>query len=77
MSPAMEVSYNEHVSAEIRAEMARQRLSQLELARRLRWSRAALSRRITGSTGWSLDEVEAVAGVLGVPLPALVGSSRS
>ena len=70
----MGVSYNEHVSAEIRAEMARQRISQLELARRLGWSRAAVSRRLSGGTGWSIDEVDKVAGVLGLTLPVLVGS---
>lgn len=69
----MGLSYNEHVSAEIRAEMARQRLSQKEMARRLGWSRAALSRRLTGGTGWSINEADKVAELLGVELRMLVG----
>ena len=69
----MEVSHNAHVSAEIRAEMARQRLSQKELARRLGWSRAALSRRLTGGTSWSIDEADKIAELLGVRLRELVG----
>ena len=69
----MGVSHNEYVSREIRAEMARQRISQLQLAERLGWSRAALSRRLTGGTGWSIDEADKVAEILGVDLRMLVG----
>ena len=69
----MGLSYNEHVSAEIRAEMARQRIGQSELASRLDWTRNKLSRRLSDQTRWSVDEVDEVAQALGVPLPVLVG----
>jgi len=71
----MERSYNERVSAEIRAEMARQKITQNVLAQRLGWSRAALSRRVTGGTGWTVNELQAVAEQLGVTLPGLVTAS--
>jgi transcriptional regulator with XRE-family HTH domain len=61
-------TYNEIVAGEVRAEIARQRRGQVELAAELGWTQAFLSRRLTGSVAFSTDEVEHVARVLGVPL---------
>jgi transcriptional regulator with XRE-family HTH domain len=65
-------TYTEIVIAEVRAEMARQRRGQVELATALGWSQAALSRRLTGSVAFSTDELAQVAGFLGVPISQLV-----
>lgn len=56
---------------EIRAELARQHLSQRQLAERLDWNQNYLWRRLAGRTPLSLDDVEAIAGQLGVSLLAL------
>lgn len=58
--------------AEIRAEMARQRLTQTELARRLGHRQDWLSRRLTGRVELNLGEIDAIAGVLGVPAARLL-----
>ena len=67
----MPITYNDSVASEVRAEMARQRVSQTVLAVRLGWSQAFLSRRLCGITDWRVDEIEAVAAALGVPLAQL------
>jgi Cro/C1-type HTH DNA-binding domain len=67
----MPITYNDSVASEVRAEMARQRVSQTTLAARLDWSQAFLSRRITGEVTWGADEIEAVANALGVPISQL------
>jgi len=54
------------VAANIRAELARQRVSQAQVAERLGLSQAAVSRRLTGQTPFELDEVAAVADLLAV-----------
>lgn len=64
-------TYNDSVAAEVRAEMARQRRGQVEVATELGWSQAFLSRRLTGGVAFSTDEIEHVARVLGVPLSQL------
>ena len=60
------------VAANIRAELARQRVSQFVVADRLGLSQAAVSRRLSGGTPFELDEVEAIASLLGVPLVDLI-----
>jgi len=67
----MPATYNERVASEVRAEMARQRVSQTTLARRLGWSQAFLSRRLCGGVAWDADVIEAVAGALDVPIGQL------
>lgn len=66
------------VAAEVRAEMARQRLSQQSLADRLGWSQQRLSRRIMADGGkyplvpFDVEELAQVAEVLGVPITQLM-----
>ena len=60
------------VAANIRAELARQRVSQFVVADRLGLSQAAVSRRLSGGTPFELDEVEAIASLLAVPLVDLI-----
>jgi transcriptional regulator with XRE-family HTH domain len=59
------------VAGEIRAELARQRKSQAELAGQLGVSRPWLSRRLSGETPLSIGDVVVIAGTLGVSIAAL------
>jgi hypothetical protein len=54
------------VAAEVRAEMARQRLSGARVAKALGWSPMYLSRRVSGQTPFDVDDLEALASLLGV-----------
>jgi energy-converting hydrogenase Eha subunit A len=67
------------VAAEVRAEMARQRVSQQPIADALGISRQALSRRMTGEIPFDVAELESIAGFLGVPVsrfwPAVAANS--
>lgn len=60
------------VAANIRAEMARQKVSQAALAERLGISQAAVSRRLAERSPFELDEVETCASVLNVPVARLM-----
>ena len=69
---ANESRLNESVSAEIRAEMARQSITQSELARRVSWAQSQLSKRLNGVVFFRADELERIADALGVPLHQLM-----
>jgi len=56
----------------VQAEMARNGITQGDLARSLDMHQAAVSRRLTGRTDWTLPEVTKVADLLNVPLSALL-----
>lgn len=60
------------IGAEIRAEMARQDLSQEGLAERLGCSQQWVSRRITGAIPVDAAELEKIATALGVPVAQLL-----
>lgn len=68
----MAISYSESVAAEIRAEIARQRRTQADVAEAIGWTQQYLSRRLTAQHPFSTDDIEAVARVLGVPLSKFV-----
>lgn len=57
---------NEHAAAELRAEAARQGLTQTELAERLDETQSWVSRRLTGDVAITVDELVRFAQVLGV-----------
>lgn len=57
----------------VRAEMARRRVPQIEVAQLLGLSQTAVSRRLNGGTDFSVRELIAVAGLLGVPASTLLG----
>lgn len=67
MSPA------ERVAANVRAELARQRKSQTELAQALALPQSAVSRRCVGRVPFDINELTVVAGFLNVPLGVLLG----
>jgi predicted transcriptional regulator len=60
------------VAANVRAECARQRVTQAELATLLNLSQAAVSRRLSGAVAFELDELHAVAERLSLQVEQLV-----
>ena len=68
----MASTLNDHVAAEIRAELARQRRSARKLAAELKWTVPYMSRRMTGEIPLDMDDIEAIAAALNVPLAALL-----
>lgn len=68
----MASTLNEHVAAEIRAELGRQNRSQASLAAALGWSPVYFSRRMTGSVAFTIHDLGAITTELGVPLAALM-----
>jgi transcriptional regulator with XRE-family HTH domain len=66
---------NTRVVEAIRLELARQRLSQAELARLLGHNQTYVSWRLTGRTELKLSEVQEIADVLEVPVEQLLTSN--
>lgn len=56
----------------IRAEMARRRVSQRHMAEQLGISQAAFSYRMSGKTPLDINELDTIAKTLGVPVESLV-----
>lgn len=67
---------NEHIAAEIRAELGRANISQAEFAPRIGLTSSSLSRRMNGEIPWNIDELELVAQELGVELGQLMNPVR-
>lgn len=57
--------------ANVRAEMARKKVSQTELATHLGLSQTSVSARLGGRIAFDINELHAIASFLGVPLSAL------
>lgn len=60
------------VGSNVRAEMARRDLTQQRLASEIGMAQQSLSRRLRGDTPLTVDELQAIADVLGVPAAALL-----
>ena len=60
------------VAAEIRAELARRQIPQVRIADLLGLSQVSVSRRLTGQTPISVDELALIAGFLDVPISDLL-----
>lgn len=56
----------------VRAEMARRRVTQMALARQIGLSQSAVSARLKGKTPFDINELCLIASVLDVPLAALL-----
>jgi transcriptional regulator with XRE-family HTH domain len=69
---ALDLSSKDSVSAEIRAELGRQRKPQAFLAEVLDLSQVQVSARLRGEVEWRVSEVGAVAQALGVPVSQLI-----
>jgi transcriptional regulator with XRE-family HTH domain len=63
------------VAEEVRATMARRRVSGVALARRLGKSQPWISRRLVGDVAFDLDDLEAIATALDVPVAQLLGNA--
>lgn len=68
----MAVNKAEAVGANVRAELARNGISQLVLAGHLHLSQTAVSRRLSGSKAFDVNELETVANLVGVPVARLL-----
>lgn len=68
----MPTQLTNHIAAEVRAEMARQRVTQIEMAAWLGMSQSVLSRLLNGRT-LTVDFVVECARVLDVPISKLTG----
>jgi len=68
----MDTPLREVVASELRAILARKRISAAELARRVGWSQSYMARRVDGRAAMDVDDLEAVAKALDVPVRALL-----
>lgn len=71
-----DMSTNEIVSGNIRAEAARAGLNQSDIARRLGLATTTISRRWWGTRPWTLDLVDEVAAVLRIEPSDLLRARR-
>lgn len=63
--------------ANVRAEMARQDVSQMQLASRIGMSQTGLSKRLRGAIPFDVNELAAVAAELGVPIDQLTAGIQA
>lgn len=68
----MPAPLTELVAENVRAEMARARLSGSQLAEKLKMSHPYLSRRLTGKVAFDTDDLAAIAEVLGISVMDLM-----
>jgi transcriptional regulator with XRE-family HTH domain len=66
-------SLKTYVAEEVRAQLARRKLSASRAAKAIGWSQPYISRRLTGETAFDLDDLEALAGLLEIPVGSLFG----
>jgi transcriptional regulator with XRE-family HTH domain len=71
----MRNSVRERVAGAVRAEIARQRLSRLDLARAIGVSRATVDRRLAGEQDFTVTELQDAADFLGVRAADLLGET--
>jgi transcriptional regulator with XRE-family HTH domain len=64
----MTQSLTQRVAAEVRAEVARQNVTQFELARILEIAQPSVSRRLNGKHPFDTDELDKLAAAFGVPV---------
>lgn len=64
---------SDRVAAAVRAEIARRGFNGSELARQLGWSQAAVSRRLLGRVPFDVNELNAIAELLEIPMATLIG----
>jgi transcriptional regulator with XRE-family HTH domain len=76
LSQLAERSLNERIVKEIRAEMARQGISQTRLGELTGRTQNTVSRRLTGQVQLSMGEIEEFAIALDVPVDQLMSSPK-
>lgn len=65
----------ELTAGELRAQLARRRISASELARRIGWKQPYMARRIDGRVALDMDDLELIARALGVAVAQLLPAS--
>lgn len=65
-------SLREQTAGELRAQLARRRISASELARRIGWKQPYMARRIDGRVALDLDDLELIAQALGIAVTDLL-----
>jgi transcriptional regulator with XRE-family HTH domain len=65
------------VAANVRAELARKRITQMEVAACLGVSRQNVSQRLNGRVDFRVSELVAIAGLLDIPAAALLAESAA
>lgn len=73
----MAINQAETVGANVRAELARKRMSQEVLAEHLHLSQTAVSRRLNGRKAFDVNELATISAAVGVPMQALLASERA
>jgi len=68
---------HQKVAEEVRAQLARKRRSARSVALQLGWQQAYLARRVTGETPFTINDLAAIAGVLGVPVTCFFDGVRT
>lgn len=68
---------NAVIAANVRAELARGKHQQRQVAALLGLSRMAIHRRLTGETSFRIDELSKIADHIGVPLATLLGDEKA
>lgn len=69
-------SIDDRIAANVRAAMARRRISQLELAKRIFASNTRMSNRLLGRVSFTISELADIATALDVPLSSLTEMSE-
>lgn len=66
----------EQIAEEVRALLARRRISGRQITKELGWSSAYLSRRLNGWTAFTISDLEALASLLDIPVTRLLPRSE-
>jgi transcriptional regulator with XRE-family HTH domain len=75
--PVSIVTPSEAVAEEVRAHMARKRISQTAAARALGISQSSMSRRLIGASPFTVDDLYVLAGLFGVNAAELISQKAS
>lgn len=75
LSVMEQITSREQIAANVRAEMARRRVHQGDIARVIGKSRPSASDRVRGATHFRIDELQKIAAFLEVPLEQLLSST--
>ncbi len=67
---------SEATAAEVRAQLARKRISAAELGRRLGWTQSYTARRVDGRQPLDMDDLEQIADFLEIPPGRLIPDRR-
>jgi len=73
----MTQTLQDRVAGEVRAELARQRMTQAAFAELLGRSDPYVTRRLSGEVAFNLTEVDRIAEVLQVPVQQLLSGERA